>query len=67
MPLIQVTLVEGRTPEQKQDFVRQVTAAAVAALGSAPESVRIVLQEVDPDNWVVAGETMAQRRARATS
>lgn len=67
MPLIQVTLIEGRTAEQKQDFVQRVTQAAADALGSAPETVRIVLQEIDPDNWIVAGETMTQRRARTVS
>ncbi len=64
MPLIQVTMMEGRTAEQKATFMRELAAAATSALGSPPESVRVVLYEVSPDHFSVAGESMTSRRAR---
>ena len=48
MPLIQVTLAKGRSPEQLQ----------------APrESIRVVLTECEPQHWFVGGETLADLRA----
>lgn len=64
MPLIHVTLIEGRTKDQKSQFMKALTEAAVESLGSNPESVRVVLHEVSGDNFSVAGETMTVRRAR---
>lgn len=66
MPIIQVTMLEGRSPDQKRDFMARLTSAAVEALGSDPQSVRIVLNEVSPDHFGVAGESMTERQARAS-
>ncbi len=62
MPVIQVTMLEGRTPEQKRDFMERLTTAAVEALGSKPESVRVIFNEVGPDNFGVAGVPMSASR-----
>lgn len=63
MPLIQVTLAKGRTPEQLTAFAEALTAAAEEALGAKRESVRVVLTECEPDNWFVGGESLAALRA----
>lgn len=67
MPLIQVTMMEGRTPEQKAAFMRELAAAAMNALGSSPESVRVALYEVSPDHFSVGGESMTSRRAMSAA
>lgn len=64
MPLIHVTMIEGRTQDEKAAFMKALTAAATETLGSRPESVRVVLHEVPSDNFSVAGETMTMRRER---
>ena len=63
MPLIQVTIVRGRTPEQLQALGQALTDAAEQALGAKRESIRVVLTECEPEHWFVGGETLADLRA----
>jgi 4-oxalocrotonate tautomerase len=63
MPLIQVTLARGRTPEQLTAFAQALTTAAEEALGAKRETVRVVLTECEPENWYVGGESLAALRA----
>ena len=62
MPFIQVTMLEGRTVEQKHDLMRKLTEAAVDALGSKPESIRVAIYEVDKDEWAVGGVPLSVLR-----
>lgn len=62
MPMIQVSMLEGRTEAQKRALMRALTQATVDALGSAPESVRVVINEVNPLHWAVAGEPIHEWR-----
>ena len=55
MPVIDITLLEGRSPEKKRDLIREVTDATVRALDTPPESVRVILREIPPTHFAVAG------------
>ena len=55
MPIIDITLLEGRSQEQKQKLVEKVTEAAVEALGAPRDSVRIILREVPKRHFAVGG------------
>lgn len=55
MPLIQVTLIEGRSAEAKTALIRGLTDAAVEATSAPRESVRVILQEVPAAHWGVGG------------
>lgn len=63
MPLIQVTLAQGRTPEQLANLGKTLTTAAAQALGANPDTVRVVLRECEPEHWFVGGESLAELRA----
>lgn len=63
MPLIQVTLARGRSPEQLRALGEALTAAAVEAVGAAPETVRVVLTECETEHWFVGGQSLAELRA----
>ncbi|MBE1551761.1 4-oxalocrotonate tautomerase [Mycobacterium sp. OAS707] len=63
MPLIQVTLAKGRTPEQLDALGKTLTAAAVQAIGARRESIRVVLTECEPEHWFAGGESLAALRA----
>lgn len=63
MPLIQVTLARGRTPEQLDALGKALTEAAIDSIGVKPETVRVVLNECEPEHWFVGGESMAHLRA----
>jgi 4-oxalocrotonate tautomerase len=55
MPLIQVSLIEGRAPQVKRALVAEVTDAVVRTLEAPRETVRVILNEVPPEHWAVGG------------
>ena len=63
MPLVEVTLVEGRTPEQLRALLHELHEAVVRAVDAAPASVRVVLREVPATHWAAGDVTIAERRA----
>lgn len=62
MPFIQVTMLEGRTVEQKHALLKGVTDAVVDALGSKPESIRVAIYEVSKEDWSIGGVPMSTLR-----
>lgn len=57
MPIAQIQILEGRSPEQKRAAIEKVTQALHEALGAPPESVRVVILEVPKENWGIGGRT----------
>jgi len=55
MPTIRVEMFEGRTPEQKQAFVKAITEATVNTLGGSPDSVNVVIFDVSKSDWATGG------------
>ena len=55
MPVIRADILKGRSQAQKARFAAGVTEAAVEALGVRPEQVRVLINEVEPEHWFVAG------------
>ncbi len=55
MPIIDITILEGRTHEQKSALITEVTGAAVRTLGAPPQSVRVIIREIQPSHFAVAG------------
>jgi len=56
MPIIQVNLFKGRTVEQKRKLVTAMTDAVVNSLGSKREDVRIILREMEKQDYAIAGK-----------
>ncbi len=63
MPLVEVTLVEGRTPDQLRTLISRLTAAVVDSVGAPKENVRVVLREVPATHWAAGDVTIEERRA----
>lgn len=62
MPFVQVTMLEGRSAEQKHDLIRRVTSAVTEALGGDPQRVRVAIYEVSTDEWGIGGEPVSVLR-----
>jgi 4-oxalocrotonate tautomerase len=62
MPLVEVTLVEGRTPEQLRTLISRLTAAVVDSVGAPTENVRVVLREIPATHWAAGDVTVQERR-----
>jgi len=56
MPLVQVTLIEGRPPEAKRALIKALTDAVEQAIAAPRASIRVILQEVPASHWGVGGE-----------
>lgn len=56
MPFIDVTMIEGRSDEMKEDLIAKLTDAAVQATGAPVETIRVVLREVPGHHWGVGGK-----------
>jgi 4-oxalocrotonate tautomerase len=59
MPLIQVTLIEGRSPPAKAALIRSLTQATIDSIDAPRESVRVILHEVPAAHWGVGGVSKA--------
>lgn len=64
MPLIRVDLFPGRAPELKRELARVLTEACVQVLGNDPKDVTIMFSEVEPFDWIVAGQPLGPVRSR---
>jgi 4-oxalocrotonate tautomerase len=62
MPLIQVTMVEGRTTDQKHALIRNLSASMSETLGVPLERIRVAIYEVSPDEWGIGGEPFSAAR-----
>ena len=57
MPLVQISLVEGRGADRKRELIRTVTQSIVEALEVDPAQVRVLIYELSPGAWGVGGQT----------
>lgn len=63
MPLINVRIArDGASNEQKKQLIDAITRAVSETLGKNPKSTWVVIDEVEPENWGVGGETIAEMR-----
>lgn len=62
MPTIRVEMFEGRTAEQKREFVKAVTEATVRTLGSSADAVDVILYEVKKSDWATAGVLWSEKK-----
>jgi 4-oxalocrotonate tautomerase len=63
VPLVEVTLVEGRSPEQLRALITGLTEAVVAAVEAPRQNVRVVVREVPATHWAAGDVTIAERRS----
>lgn len=68
MPYVNVRLTGGNeapTVEQKKQIIEGITLLLVTVLNKNPETTTIIIDEVDMDNWGIAGKTTTERRLEA--
>ena len=61
MPMIRAEFLTGKTQEQKRELVEALTRETARVLGVREQSVWVVLQEVEPENWAVGGTPLSER------
>ncbi|MEV3963029.1 tautomerase family protein [Nocardia sp. NPDC050193] len=57
MPIVQITLVEGRASEKVDNCIREVARTVAETLEAPIGTVRVVVHEVEPSRFAV-GDTL---------
>ena len=55
MPVIQITMSQGRMVEQKRELVEVLTKETARMMKTQEEKVRILIYEVSNENWGNSG------------
>lgn len=64
VPLVEVTLTQGRTPQQIRALIHEVTAAVTRAVSAPVESIRVVVREIPPSHFAAGDVTIEERRQK---
>jgi 4-oxalocrotonate tautomerase len=65
MPYVNIRVTrEGVTAEQKRQLIEGATDLLTRVLNKAPAATFVVIDEIDTDNWGVAGENVTTLRRR---
>ncbi|NLQ18442.1 4-oxalocrotonate tautomerase family protein [Marinomonas sp. M1K-6] len=65
MPYVNIRITdEGVTKEQKQALIKGATDLLVDVLGKNPATTVVVIDEVNTDNWGIAGEQVTELRKK---
>jgi len=62
MPLVEVTLVEGRPPNQLRALISGITEAVEQAIGAPRSGIRVILREVPATHWASGDVTIEEKR-----
>ncbi|MGO8805009.1 MAG: tautomerase family protein [Candidatus Bathyarchaeia archaeon] len=66
MPIVQVSVWEGMTPENKKKTVEGIT-KVFEDLGIPKEAVHIVIYEAPKGNWATGGQLHSERHTNTPS
>lgn len=61
MPVITVSMLEGRTREQKRELVAVFSREMARITGCSEASVHVLVEELKKENWGVGGELCADK------
>ncbi len=64
MPLVNVHMAEGRTPEAKKALMDAITDAMHTHIGAPRESVRVWIDEFPNTNFMAGGEVLRDKQER---
>jgi len=66
MPHVQISLAEGRTPEQIRAMIREVADAVERTAGAPQSAITVHVTEVPLTHWGNKDATLAERRSAGT-
>ena len=55
MPLVEISLIEGRDTETKKNLIAEITDAVVRTTGAPAEVVTVILRDVPKSDWGTGG------------
>jgi 4-oxalocrotonate tautomerase len=61
MPMVRIAMFPGRTDEQKEKLAQRITQAFVEEANATAESIHVIYEEVQKNDWAVAGQLAINR------
>lgn len=62
MPIIQITMLAGRTVDQKRKIAQRVTDVLVEEAGTAREAIAVAFYEVAKEDYALGGKLIADKQ-----
>ena len=62
MPMVQITMLAGRTVEQKRKLAQRITDALVEEAVAKREAVVVAIHEVSKESYASGGVLMADKK-----
>ena len=61
MPVVQITMLAGRTADQKRKIAKRITDVMVEEAGARREAIVVAFHEVSKESYASGGELMADK------
>lgn len=61
MLVLKVSMMEGRSVEQREQLIRRLSESAARNLGWALEDIRVIIYEIPREDWGIAGLPATRR------
>ncbi|MBD3640415.1 MAG: 4-oxalocrotonate tautomerase family protein [Marinobacter sp.] len=58
MPVAQINILEGRTDEQKEMLIREVSEAISRSLDAPLQNVRVIITEMPKQHFGIGGQSV---------
>ena len=65
MPIIEITLVAGRSPQELRAMISAVTTAVSETVAAPVSAIRVIIREVPTTHFAAGDVTIAERRLSA--
>jgi 4-oxalocrotonate tautomerase len=65
MPLVEVTIAEGRTADQIRAMMHEVHDAVLRTVNTASQHIRVIVREVPRTHWATGDRSIADMDAAA--
>ena len=63
--VLQVSMLTGRTTEQKAELISRLSEEAARHLGYPLDEVRVLIYEIAADDWGIGGRSVEERKQDA--
>lgn len=61
MPTVQITMAEGRTPQQKRAIAKRITEVMVEELKVPPETIMVFIYDLEKDHIARGGVMLSDK------
>jgi 4-oxalocrotonate tautomerase len=62
MPIVNIQILEGRTPEKVKSLIASVTDTVSKELDAPKERIRVLVTEIPSTHWGIAGVPASESR-----